>query len=58
MIEREIELIKSRSDSSATFIDSLLELKSKKERLMSKNKDLSRLNKLFLDTPINKNKKF
>ena len=50
LIEKEIELIKSRTDISP-FVNGLYELEFKKEDLLS-NKDLSRIQKLFVDTPI------
>ena len=56
MIEKEIELIKSRSDKSI-FIENLNELEMSKKTLIQ-NKELDRIENLLLKTPIGKPKNF
>ena len=56
MIEKEMELIKSRSDVDS-FTVNLIELKNKKRDLIE-NKDLERIEELLLETPIFRGKNF
>jgi len=56
MIEKEMELIKSRSDVDS-FTKNLIELRNKKRDLIE-NKDLERIERLLLETPIFRSKNF
>ena len=56
MIEKEMELIKSRSDVDS-FTKNLIELRNKKRDLIE-NKDLERIEGLLLETPIFRAKNF
>ena len=56
MIEKEIELINSRKDKD-NFIKTLSGLNSKKRQLIE-NKELTRIENSFYDTPIIKSKNF
>ena len=57
MIEKEIELIKSRSIENGFKNDLILTLENEKSILLE-NKELERIEKLFSDTPIIKSDNF
>ena len=58
MIEKEIELINSRSDSDhMNYIDNLVILENEKRTLLENN-NMNRIELLFLDTPIFKSNNF
>ena len=56
MIEKEIEILSSRIDNNI-FNDKLLDLESIKNDLLN-DKNLARIEKLFLETPIYKSNDF